>query len=294
MNIRRRPPNPSVKVANLEYAIPHSNGGPQNILEKIIWNKDREIQIARKKVSLDKLKSKIADLPIPKDFIHALEKASLKPAVIAEIKKSSPSKGLIREDFEPISIAKSYEEGGATCISVLTDKDFFQGGFDILVEVRKSVDLPLLCKDFILSPYQIYQARAAGADAVLLIAAILCDQDLIYLNKIASSLGLSVLVEVHDSTELDRVTQIGQFPLIGINNRDLKTFDIDIATTEILSNMYKDKLADQKVFLVSESGFFVRKDLDRVYSFGAKAVLVGESLMKQEDIKSGLKKLING
>lgn len=294
MDIRRRPPNPSVKVENLEYAIPHSNGNPQNILEKIIWTKDREIELARKRVSLDQLKSKIADLPSTRDFICSLRKASRMPAVIAEIKKASPSKGVIREDFDPIDIAKSYEEGGAACLSVLTDKNFFQGGFDVLIEVRKSVDLPLLCKDFILSPYQIYQARAAGADAVLLIAAILCDQDLIYLRKVATSLDLAVLVEVHDSIELERVLNIGNFPLIGINNRDLKTFEIDLGTTYHLARTYRKKLSEQNVLLVSESGISLRKDLDSVYSAGARAVLVGESLMKQADIKLGLGQLLQG
>ncbi len=292
MKIRRRPPNPTVKVANLEYSIPHQDGEPRNILERIVWEKDREIEVARQRVPLEKLKSQISSLPKAINFVDALKSANTLPAVIAEIKKASPSKGVICHDFDPIAIAKAYQKGGASCLSVLTDKKFFQGGFDVLVAVRKTVDLPLLCKDFILSPYQLYQARAAGADAVLLIAAILSNQDLTYLRKVAYSLGLSVLVEVHDEHELERVLNVGGFTLIGINNRDLKTFEIDLATTETLANQYRQELLDQNCLLVSESGLFTRSDLDRVYSSGANAVLVGESLMRQDEIASGLRSLI--
>ena len=163
MEIRRRPPNPSVKVASLEYSIPHGDAEPRNILEKILWAKDLEVESARQKVSLETLKSQISDLPKPKDFLSALKNASRLPAVIAEIKKASPSRGVIRKEFEPKSIASSYCDGGASCLSVLTEKNFFQGGFEVLVQVRKTVSIPLLCKDFIISPYQLYQARAAGA-----------------------------------------------------------------------------------------------------------------------------------
>ena len=292
MEIRRRPPNPRVKVANLEYAIPHSEAEPRNILEKIVWEKDREIEAARQRVPLDKLKAQIAELNQPKGFLEALQQAPVLPAVIAEIKKASPSKGIIRENFDPIAIAKAYKKGGASCLSVLTDKTFFKGGFEVLVEVRKTVDLPLLCKDFILTPYQIYQARAAGADAVLLIAAILSDQDLKYLQRVANDLGLQVLVEVHDAEELQRILDIASFPLIGINNRDLTTFKTDLSTTEVLSKQYEKRLTDQGALVVSESGLFVRDDLNRVLSVGAQAVLVGESLMRQDDICHGLIDLI--
>ena len=208
MEIRRRPPNPSIKVANLEYAIPHPDSKPKNILEEIVWEKHLEVEIARKKVSLEDLKKKIKDLPKTKNFIDALRNSNSKPALISEIKKASPSRGIIREDFDAKMIGKMYQEGGANCISVLTDKKFFQGGFDVLVEVRKEIIIPILCKDFILYPYQLYQARAAGADAALLIAAILTDSDLKYLSKVAEHLGLTILVEVHDSEELERVLNI--------------------------------------------------------------------------------------
>ncbi len=292
MEIRRRPPNPTVKVANLEYAIPHPDAEPRNILEKIVWQKEREVTHARNRIPLANLISKIEELPQPKNFLDALKNSSNSPAVIAEIKKASPSKGVIRKDFDPVEIAISCKKGGASCLSVLTDETFFQGSFEVLSEVRKQVDLPLLCKDFILHPYQIHQARYAGADAVLLIAAILSDQDLNYLKKIAIGLGLSILVEVHDAEELNRILGIGSFPLIGINNRDLKTFQTDLTTTKKVLDECAMSLKEQDVFLVSESGVFTHEDLKKVSSYGAQAVLVGESLMRQSDITAALKEMI--
>jgi len=294
MEIRRRPPNPKVKVAHLEYAIPHEDAEPRNILEKIVWEKDREVATARDRVPLDQLKRQVAELPAPRDFVAALRSACRKPAVIAEVKKASPSKGVIREDFDPVAIAQGYAAGGASCLSVLTDKPFFQGGFEVLVQVRQVVDLPLLCKDFILSPYQLYQARAAGADAALLIAAILTDVDMAYLLKVARSLGLAVLVEVHDAAELERVLALDGVQLIGINNRNLATFDTDLATTEQLTERYGPQIRAKGALLVSESGLFSRDDLDRVQSAGADAVLVGESLMRQQDVTAALEALIGG
>jgi indole-3-glycerol phosphate synthase len=281
-----------VKVAFLEYAIPHEEAEPRNILEKIVWEKDREVAAARDRVPLDQLKRQVAELPAPRDFVAALRAACRKPAVIAEVKKASPSKGVIREDFDPELIAKGYAAGGASCLSVLTDKPFFQGGFDVLVKVRQVVELPLLCKDFILSPYQLYQARAAGADAALLIAAILTDVDMAYLLKVARSLGLAVLVEVHDAAELERVLALDGVQLIGINNRNLATFDTDLATTEQLTAQYGDQIRAKGALLVSESGLLSRDDLDRVQSAGADAVLVGESLMRQPDVTAALEALI--
>jgi len=294
MEIRRRPPNPSVKVAHLEYGIRHPEEEPRHILEKIVWEKDREIAASRERVSLDQLKRQVAELPPPRDFVAALRASCRKPAVIAEVKKASPSKGVIREDFDPVAIARGYAAGGASCLSVLTDKTFFQGGFEVLVAVREAVDLPLLCKEFILSPYQLYQARAAGADAALLIAAILDDADLGYLLKVARSLCLAALVEVHDAQEMERVLRLEGVPMIGINNRDLSTFHTDLATTERLTAVYGEQITARKTLLVSESGLFNRHDLDRVQSAGADAVLVGEALMRQADVSAALEVLIGG
>lgn len=294
MEIRRRPPNPKVRVAHLEYAVPHEDDAPRHILEEIVWEKDRETDAARQRVPLDQLKRQVDDLPAPRDFIAALKASCRKPAVIAEIKKASPSKGVIREDFDPEAIARGYQAGGASCLSVLTDKRFFQGGFEVLVQVRQAVELPLLCKDFILSPYQLYQARAAGADAALLIAAILSDQDMSYLLKAARSLQLQVLVEVHDAEELERVLALDGVELIGINNRDLTSFNTDLATTEQLMQRYGERVRASGALLVSESGLFCRDDLDRVVGAGADAVLVGEALMRQDDVTAALETLISG
>ena len=292
MEFRRRPPNPKVKVLHLEYAIRHKESEPRHILEKIVWEKDREVAAARERVPLEKLKQQVADLPAPRDFSAALRAACRKPAVIAEIKKASPSKGVIREDFDPEAIARAYAAGGASCLSVLTDRQFFQGGFEVLVQVRQVVDLPLLCKDFILSPYQLFQARAAGADAALLIAAILSDQDMAYLLKVARALGLTLLVEVHDATEMERVLALEGVQLIGINNRNLATFETDLATTEQRTASYGEQIRAKGCLLVSESGLASRDDLDRVQSAGADAVLVGEALMRQADVTAALETLI--
>jgi indole-3-glycerol phosphate synthase len=289
-------------VAHLEYAVPHVDEAPRHILEEIVWAKDREVASARERVTLQQLAKQVAELPACRDFVAALRASCRKPAVIAEVKKASPSKGVIREDFDPVAIAQGYAAGGASCLSVLTDKQFFQGGFEVLVDVRQAVELPLLCKDFILSPYQLYQARAAGADAALLIAAILEDQDISYLHKAARSLGLAVLIEVHDGAELARVLALplwqqggaGSHTLIGINNRDLSTFAVDLATTEALSAQFAEPIRERGALLVSESGLFTRDDLDRVQSAGADAVLVGESLMRQDDVTSALETLIGG
>ena len=294
MQIRRKPPSPKVRVSYLEYGVPLPDEKPQHILEEIVWAKDREITIARERVPLAKLKEQVALLPAPLDFVAALKAACLKPAVIAEIKKASPSKGVIRENFNPVAIAQEYASAGASCISVLTDKQFFQGGFDVLVQVREVVNLPLLCKEFILSPYQLYQARAAGADAVLLIAAILSDQDLAYLLKAAKALQLAVLLEVHNAEELERALALDGVQLIGINNRDLASFHTDLATTEQLTAIYGSQIRAKGCLLVSEYGLFSRDDLDRVQTAGADAVLVGEALMREEHIADALQALIHG
>ena len=281
-----------MKVAHLEYGIPHPEEAPRHILEQIVWAKDREVAAARERLSLEKLKAQVAQLPPCRDFVAALRACCLKPAVIAEIKKASPSKGVIREHFNPEAIARGYAAGGASCLSVLTDREFFQGSFDVLVQVRQAVDLPLLCKDFILTPYQLYQARAAGADAALLIAAILTDQDLAYLLKVAAGLGLAVLVEVHDGEEMERVLALDGVRLIGINNRDLTSFAVDLATTETLMERFGGQVRQRGALLVSESGLFNRHDLDRAVSAGADAVLVGEALMRHDDVTAALEILI--
>ena len=293
MEIRRKPPNPKVRVENLEYAIPHEDSEAKNILEEIVWYKDIEINNFKKSLSLSDLINQIDNLPSTKGFINGLIRSKNNPAVIAEVKKASPSKGVIREDFDPQKIVSIYERSGASCISVLTDKKFFQGGFEILKDVRAHTDLPLLCKDFIISPYQVYKARLSGADAILLIAAILKDSDLIYLKKIADQLNLDVLVEVHNHEEMDRVLSLNSFKLVGINNRDLKTFQTDLKVSFDLMNKYSDYTTDKKVIFISESGIKNPADLNNLKSHGIRGVLIGESFMKEKDIESAFKKLLN-
>ncbi len=293
MEIRRRPPNPTVRVENLEYAVPHREAQAKNILEEIVWHKDIEIKNFKKIVSLEDLIKKIEKLPTPKDFYKNILESKIKPGVIAEIKKASPSKGVIRKDFNPENIAICYEELGASCISVLTDKRFFQGSYEILETVRKSTNLPLLCKDFIISAYQIYKARVSGADAILLIAAILSDDDLIYLKKIADNLKMSVLVEVHNSNELERILKLKSFNLIGINNRDLTTFKTDLKTSKELMHTYADIFLKQNIIPISESGINCAEDLESLRSIGIMGVLIGETFMRETDIEQSFKKLFN-
>jgi len=292
MEIRRKPPNPKIRVENLEYAIPHRDSKARNILEEIIWHKDIEISNFKKLVPLENLIKKIEVLPQTKNFIDEIIHSNNQPAIIAEIKKASPSKGVIREDFNPSQIASIYERCGASCISVLTDKKFFKGGFEILSTVRETTRLPLLCKDFIISAYQIYKARCSGADAVLLIAAILTNADLIYLKKIADKLNLDVLVEVHDKSELQRVIKLNCFNLIGINNRDLKTFSTDLeVTTNLMDNLSNDVIKKNTVF-ISESGINNNKDLKMLRNRGIQGVLIGERFMKEKDIENSFNTLL--
>jgi indole-3-glycerol phosphate synthase len=292
MQIRRRPPNPSINVAELVYQIATPDAIPQNILEEIVWQKEREVDQWREKTPLLELQKKLVDMPPPQDFLAALKSGKSHPAVIAEVKKASPSKGVIREDFDPVTIAESYAKGGASCLSVLTDAKFFQGSFDNLSLIRPVVDLPLLCKDFVIYPYQMYLARTRGADAVLLIAAILSDKDLQYFLKISQKLGMTALVEVHDLAELDRVLKLEGVQLVGINNRDLKTFNVDLNTTAELMAQRGQEMRDRGILVVSESGIFTAADLKTVAQVGASAVLIGESLMKQPDPGTALQQLV--
>ncbi|MEL7142141.1 MAG: indole-3-glycerol phosphate synthase TrpC [Cyanobacteria bacterium J06643_4] len=285
MEIRRRPPTTPISVSTLEYQIKVPDSEPRNILEKIVWHKETEVTRLREKVPLVNLQRKVQALPKTRGFIGALRQQSEKqsPALIAEVKKASPSKGIIREDFDPVEIAKSYESGGATCLSVLTDSKFFQGSFTYLSQIRQAVDLPLLCKEFIIYPYQIYQARLAGADAVLLIAAILEDKDLQYFIKIAKVLGLDALVETHTVEEFERVIAIDGVEMIGVNNRNLEDFSVSLETTAQVVETFGDAIAQKNLLLVGESGIHTPEDVNTVTQAGAKAILVGESLVKQPD-----------
>jgi indole-3-glycerol phosphate synthase len=283
MQIRRRPPNRAVAVEYLRYQVNVPGVEPQHILEEIVWHKEQEIDLLRERMPLVELQSKISEATPVRDFVAALRQGRTQPALIAEVKKASPSKGVICENFDPEAIAQSYEAGGASCISVLTDAKFFQGSFAYLRSIRQTVDLPLLCKDFIIYPYQIYMARLNGADAVLLIAAILPDRDLQYFLKIIKALGMAALVEVHTLEEFDRVLGLEGVRLVGINNRNLENFSVDLHTTRNLLESRKDAWQKSGTLIVSESGLHTPEDLRFVQQAGAGAVLIGESLIKQPD-----------
>lgn len=283
MQIRRRPPNPPVDLSIVRYQVVLPDAEPRNILEKIVWHKEAEVDQMRERLPLAQLQKQVLEAPPPRDFKAALLSGKTRPALIAEVKKASPSKGVIREDFDPVAIAKSYSQGGASAISVLTDTKFFQGSWENLANVRAAVDLPVLCKDFIIYPYQLYLARSQGADAVLLIAAILSDRDLQYFIKIASVLSMTPLIEVHTIEELDRVLSLNGVTLVGINNRNLEDFSVDLGTTCQLLADRGHQLQERGILVVSESGLHTSADLDSVASAGATAVLIGESLVKQPD-----------
>lgn len=250
-----------------------------DILNKIIAVKRQEVAAAIKRKPMDAMRFDAESRVLTRDFAGALRAkiAAGKPAVIAEVKKASPSKGVLRADFIPADIAQSYAEHGAACLSVLTDKEFFQGGIDYLKQARASCDLPVLRKDFIVDAYQVYESRVMGADCILLIAACLDDAQMKSLEALALSLDMAVLVEVHDRAELDRALKL-RTPLLGINNRNLQTFEVSLDTTLTL---FKDVPADR--LLVTESGVTTPADVARLREAGVNAFLVGEAFMRAED-----------
>jgi indole-3-glycerol phosphate synthase len=262
-----------------------------DILKKIIEHKCGEVAAACSATPVTELIAHIADLEdTPRGFERALRDARSTDwtAIIAEIKKGSPSKGLIRPDFDPLEIAEIYQNNGATCLSILTDEQFFMGHLRYLALIRETVSLPLLRKDFIIDPYQIYEARAAGADAILLIAACLELSQLRDFHGLAKELYLDVLLEVHDEEEMAKALQT-ECTLIGVNNRNLRTFATDLGTTGRLARMIPANR-----LLVSESGINSRADIERLKGDGAGAFLVGESLMREDDIEAKLQDLLSG
>jgi len=260
-----------------------------DILKKIVARKEEEIAGARQRVSLEELRESLGDKSPPRGFVAALKKKIARgdPGVIAEIKKASPSKGVLREDFHPADIARSYAEHGAACLSVLTDVDFFQGSPEYLKQARAACGLPVIRKDFIVDPYQVYEARAMEADCILLIAACLDDEQLASLNGLAMNLGMDVLIEVHDEEELQRALRVDN-PMVGINNRNLRTFEVSLDTT---LNML-ERMPDNRL-VITESGILQPEDVDLMRGHGVNGFLVGEAFMRADDPGARLAELFS-
>ena len=258
-----------------------------DILKKILRRKAEEVAERRERTSPENLRERVKSADAPRGFLNALRRRAVDgdAAVIAEIKKASPSKGVLREHFVPAEIAASYEKGGATCLSVLTDVDFFQGADTYMQQARAACQLPVLRKDFVIDPYQVWEARALGADCILLIVAVLDDVTLCDLLALAGELGMDALVEVHDAQEMARALATPA-PLIGVNNRNLRTFETSLDATLVLKQDFpEDRL------LVTESGIHTVDDVQRMHAAGVHAFLVGEAFMKAEDPGVKLQKL---
>ena len=270
------------------------------ILDTIVEEKKREVALLREQaVSVEQIQQVLQSRNDRRDFLQALQHPDQGTiALIAEVKKASPSAGVIRADFDPVAIAKAYEAAGASCLSILTDRKFFKGSLESLGKIRQAVKLPLLRKDFIIDERQILEAAEAGADAILLIVAILNDTQLKYFHSLATEAGLAALVEVHDEAELDRTLAVGA-ELIGVNNRDLKTFTVDLTTTERVAARMASVIGNpgphkgQRPILVAESGIHNRADVERLARYGARAILVGESLMRDADLEAKVRELIS-
>lgn len=256
------------------------------MLKEILAKKKAEVALSKKRLPLAGLRKRIEQRPAPLDFALALSGNGQSPRLIAEVKRASPSRGMLCPDFDPVALAKTYAEAGAAAISVLTEVDYFKGSLDYLEAIRKAINLPLLRKDFIFDPYQVYESRANGADALLLIVAILDQARLKELLSLSHDLGMPCLVEVHNEKEIEMAISAGA-GIIGINNRDLNTLVVDINTTARLRPLIpSDKL------VVSESGIRTREDIEKMKGWGVNAVLVGEALVTARDITTRVKELI--
>ncbi|MCZ2200589.1 indole-3-glycerol phosphate synthase TrpC [Cylindrospermopsis raciborskii] len=262
------------------------------IIREIIWHKKLEIAQIQQEMSLASLQRQLTAAPSVRDFFTALQQNIYKPSLIAEVKRIFSDESMLSSDFDALSIAKSYERTGAACISVVTDQKFFHGGFDQLRIVRHKVTLPILCKDFVLDPCQIYLARAAGADAILLIAAILTDQQINNFLRVIHYLGMNAVIEVHNLMELDRVLRLEDVRIIAINNRRLEDLTVNINTTLELMAVRKSHLHNLGILVVSESGIETSEDLSLMANVGVNGVLIGDCLLREENLEDAVKELL--
>jgi indole-3-glycerol phosphate synthase len=275
------------------YSCGISNTQLQPIFREIVWQKRLEIAQLQQEMSLASLQRQLTAAPTVRDFFSALQQSPHKPSIIAEVNKALPNQGIIRADFEPVEIALAYEKGGASCISVVTDQKFYQGSFEYLRAIRYQVPLPLLCKDFILDPCQIYLARASGADGVLLISAILSDRQIQNFLRVIHYLGMNAVVEVHNESELDRMLNLEDLRIISINNRNLQDLNIDINTTKQLLAARRSHLQDLGILVLSESGIETSADLALLANAGTDGVIIGEPLLRQnQDVEKAVRSLL--
>jgi len=274
------------------YPTTSYNHQMQAIIKEIVWQKTLEVAQIQKDMSWASLQRQLTAAPTVRDFFTALQLSIYKPSLIAEVKKASLYHSVIRPDFDPVTIAQAYKKGGASCVSVVTDQKFFHGGFDQLRAIRYRVGIPLLCKDFIIDPCQIYLARSAGADAILLIAAILTDKQLQNFLQVIHYLGMNAIIQVHNLNDLDRVLALEDVRIVSIDNQSLSDFNININTTQELLAARRSQLQKLGILVISESGIETPDDLSFVAEAGVQTVIMGESLLKENDLEVAVRNLL--
>jgi indole-3-glycerol phosphate synthase len=274
------------------YPTTSYNHQMQAIIQEIVWQKKLEVAQIQKDMSWASLQRQLTAAPTVRDFSTALQLSIYKPSLIAEVKKASLYHSVIRPDFDPVTIAQAYKKGGASCVSVVTDQKFFHGGFDHLRAIRYRVGIPLLCKDFIIDPCQIYLARSAGADAILLIAAILTDKQLQNFLRVIHYLGMNAVIQVHNLNDLDRVLALEDVRIVSIDNQSLSDFNININTTQELLVARRSQLQNLGILVISESGIETPDDLSFVAEIGVQTVIIGESLLKENDLEVAVRNLL--
>jgi len=276
----------------MSYSTTIYNYPMQTIIKEIVWHKKLEVAQMQQDMSWASLQRQLSAAPSVRDFFTALQLSIYKPSLIAEVKKASLYHSVIRPDFDPVSIAQAYKRGGASCVAVFTDQKFFHGGFDHLRAIRYRVGIPLLCKDFIIDPCQIYLARSAGADAISLIAAILTDKQLQSFLRVIHYLGMNAVIQVHNLNDLDRVLALDDVRIVSINNQSLGDFTTNINTTQELLAARRSQLQKLGILVISESGIETPDDLSFVAEFGVHTVIIGESLLKENDLEVAVRNLL--